>query len=343
MRKRKSYNSRPNHNISCIQDLCTGRVHAAIRERGFSLTLLLLVGWVIFLLLLIYPADVPAQMAGGSETAENVKFSFDAAPLHQFKSHMHGGGDVAITRYSFATNASVPLNKKVKLGFGLMYEFEDYNFSRPTGFVGPDPWNKIHRVGLGGQLAYRAGENWSLFVAPAAQYAGEQGADFDKSLMYGGTIGATYMASRNLVIGIGAGIFYRLEETAVFPTLIVSWKITDRLHLRNTFRTSPAGPAGLELGYILDKNWELSVGGGYRSFRFRLDKNGPLPNGIGQSNMVPVYACLTRNIGKNFNIDLYGGAAFSGKLRLEDRNGHRIDSVKYNTAPLAGFTLSALF
>ena len=52
---------------------------------------------------------------------------------------------------------------------------------------------------------------------------------------------------------------------------------------------------------------------------------------------------LAGNSGRQFNIDLYGGAAFGGKPRLDDSGGHEINSVSYNTTPLVGLALTSSF
>lgn len=186
-------------------------------------------------------------------------------------------------------------------------------------------------------------EHWGIHVGPVVQYAGERGAEFGDSLLYGGIVFASYRASRDLLIGFGAGVFYRLEETRVFPSLFFFWRITDRLRLGNSYRLSPAGPAGLELTYSLDKNWQLGVGGGYRSFRFRLDKDGPVPGGIGENTSWPAYVRLGGKIWPPINIDIFAGAAFSGKLKLDDRRGHELSSATYDTTPMVGLNLSASF
>ena len=305
--------------------------------------LLVPAGGVILLLFLAAPADLSAQMGGILEGAGGARLTFSAAPSYQFKSNVTGGGDFSVSRYFLSVNSSTPVSDRMRFGASLSYEFDDYNISNLNGFSTPNPWDKINRVGLGTRLGYRVGENWNLIFGPFVQYSGEQGADFGDSLMYGGILAASYRASPNLFFGFGAGVFYRLEETRVFPAFLVSWKITDRLRLGNSYRVGPAGPAGLELEYLLDRNWELAVGGGYRSYRFRLDRDGPVPSGIGQNNNWPVYARLGRKLGRNIHFDLYGGAAFGGKLSLEDRTGHEINSANYNAAPMAGFTLWAAF
>ncbi|MBA4419046.1 MAG: hypothetical protein C0392_14245 [Syntrophus sp. (in: bacteria)] len=311
-----------------------------------GLLILLILSGCVALFLLTSPGGLFAQETGDSpfkETSKKTTVLFDAMPIYQPETHVSGGGSFAVARYFISANAANKVNDKITLGLGLTYEFEDYNFTRLAGFAVPDPWHKIHRVSMAGRLTYKVNRNWGIFFSPTVQYSGEEGADFGKSLLYGGTIGASYAASPDFIVGIGAGVFYRLEETSLFPTLIISWKITDKLRLGNSFRTGPAGPAGLELGYTLDSDWRVAFGGGYRSYRARLDSNGPVPNGIGQTRAVPIYLNLTRKLGKGFRMDLYGGAVFGGNLRLEDRNGNRIDSASHNTAPLLGMSLSTAF
>jgi len=294
------------------------------------------------LLLLIYCADASAQMFRYLDASGNI-VPASGSMLYQPKTHVSGGGDMTLTSYRVSTGALLPVNDKLRFGLGLVYEFNDYNFSRLEGFAVPDPWNKTHRVGLAPMILYKLQPEWNLFLSPVAEYSAEQGADFGKSLMYGGVVGAFYQAKPNLRIGFAAGVFYRLEQTVVFPSLLISWKITDQLRLGNTNRLGPAGPAGLELSYTPVRNWEVGVGAGVRSNRFRLDSNGPVPSGIGQNTSAPVYARIGHRLGRHFLVDVYGGAAFGGSLRLEDRRGNEIDRVNYNVAPIMGLTLSAFF
>ena len=312
-------------------------------SHGLFSPFLFFIGWMTVALTLTGPASLLAQMPGHSEPMESLKFSVSAASLHQFKSDVSGGGDFSVTRYFLSANGLSPISDRLRLGIGLSYEFENYDFSNLFGFTVPNPWNKIDRIDLSTRLIYRAGDHWDILAGPMVQYTGERGADFDKSVMYGGIIAALYRTGRNFVVGFGAGVFYRLEETRIFPSLIVSWKITDRLRLGNSSRVGPAGPAGLELGYMVDQGWEIGMGGGYRSLRFRLDKDGPIPSGIGENNSWPVYVRLGGKLLRNINFEVYAGVALGGELWLEDRHGNDISSVSYNAAPMAGITFSASF
>jgi hypothetical protein len=302
------------------------------------LTLLLLACCVVST-----PSWLHAQMWGYFEPGQNAHILVNGAALYQPSSHVSGGGDISVSRYSLTAGSMVPVNDKISLGVGFSYEFDDYNFSRLSSFAVPDPWNKIDRVGFHTGLIYNLSPTWRLLASPVVQYAGERGADFGKSLLYGGTVGALYRPSRTFMIGFGAGVFYRLEETSFFPALMFSWKITDNFRLGNSFRTGPAGPAGLELAYTIDADWEAALAGGYRTYRFRLDRNGPVPDGIGQTDSWPVFARVSRRFGRDLRLDLYGGAAFGGKLRVDDSHGHEIDRQSFSTAPLFGLALTTLF
>lgn len=132
------------------------------------------------------PSGLYAQMWGYFEPGENPRLFANGSTLYQPSTHVGGGGDVTVSRYSLTGGSVIPINDKVSLGIGLSYEFDDYSFSRLSNFAVPDPWNKIDRLGFHTSVMYRLSSEWRLFAAPVVQYAGEQGADFGNSLLYGG-------------------------------------------------------------------------------------------------------------------------------------------------------------
>ena len=193
-------------------------------------------------------------------------------------------------------------------------------------------------------MSWRAGDGWSFFVSPQVEWYGESGVDdWDDALGYGAVFAVSYRVSPGLNVGVGAGVFHRTEETRGFPYIAVDWKITEELRLTNPFRTSPAGPAGLELAWRLSEKWEIAAGGAYRSFRFRLDSSGTAPEGIGELNQTVGYARLSYRMGKDLKLDLYGGATFNGEMKIADRNGNELGSDDFETAPIAGLSLTLMF
>ena len=97
------------------------------------------------------------------------------------------------------------------------------------------------------------------------------------------------------------------------------------------------------MSYQFNHKWEIGVGGAYRSYRFRLDPNGSIPNGIGEARRVPIFARLSYNFSPAFGADLYGGAAIINKLWLDAPNGNDLYSAKYAVSPLVGLTLKGRF
>lgn len=300
-------------------------------------------GWTVLAFFLLIPANLFGQMTSPRTIDETTRLSASLSTYDQFKSNLDGGGDVSVSHVALGIGGAVSVNDKVGLGVRVSYDREEYNFSNANSFSVYNPWNQINRLGLGMRLGYKLNDCWSLNGSPIIQYAGENGARFGDSLIYGGVVSAACRVNPDFTIGFGAGIFYRLEEARVFPSLLISWKITDRLRLGNSFHLGPTGPAGLELSYNLDQRWELATGGGHRSSRFRLDREGFTQGGIGENSSWPVYARISRKLGSLFYLDLYGGVAFGGKMKLQDGSGHDINSVNYNATPLLGCNLRTTF
>ncbi|MBN1381680.1 MAG: hypothetical protein JXA41_08400 [Deltaproteobacteria bacterium] len=263
-----------------------------------------------------------------------------AATSHRFSADLDGGGDVSVSQFSLAAGVAIPSDTKWKLNLNAHYGLEAYDFSNPDL---PAPWKTINQAGIGARLSYKLTDDWTIGISPAVQYAGEDGAEFDHALIYGGFFSATYLKSPDLILGLGAGVFYRLEETRVIPIIFFSWKISDKLRLGNASRQGSANPAGLELTYYFDQNWEIGIGGAYRSSRFRIAEDGPVPGGVGQDSGWPVYAHVRYNVGKRLHLDLTGGWILGEKIRIEDRNGNEIRSIGYETAPMLGLNIGASF
>jgi hypothetical protein len=295
------------------------------------------------LLLTLLAPGVQAQPTGKADSSLT-SFSFSFSPIHQFESDFNHGGSFSVQRYALNFGTSTPLTTSLRAGISLGYDFEKYAFSGTTAFAGANPWSDIHRFSAGLPVSWRMNDSWSLSISPQLEWYGESGVDkWDDAFGYGAVFAVSYRVSPGLTLGAGAGVFSRLEETKGFPFVAIDWKITEDLRLGNPFRTSPAGPAGLELAYRLSEKWEVAAGGAYRSLRFRLDNSGVAPNGIGEMESTVGYARLTYRMGRDLKLDLYGGAAFNGKMRIADRNGNELGSDDFDTAPMAALSLTLQF
>jgi hypothetical protein len=295
---------------------------------------------VFMMVLTVFPAA--AQQAATQFERGHTKFTISAFPLYQFDTELESGGDYNVQRYFFRFDANRQITDNINAGLGFVYDYEDWDFTGATGFQGI-PWGTIHRAGIDFTLRYRGSKDWSISFTPSIRTAGEDGAEWDDSILSGAALGAIYRFSDDLSLGFGAGVYTGLEETQTYPFLMVRWQITDQLLLANPFRTGPTGPAGLELSYALDDNWEVAAGAAYRSFRFRLDDRVPAPDGIGEVDLVPAWGRLSLKIRTGWAFDLYAGYALDGELTLEDQNGNELGNIEQDPAPFGAIAVSYQF
>jgi hypothetical protein len=293
-------------------------------------------------LFILFPV-LSGATEGPLESSRGLGVSLGVTPIYKFPAKVNGGGTLDTTTLISNAEISKQINQKLRLGLGFSYEFTDYNFSGLTNFPVARPWQEVHRLGFSFPIIYSLADNWKLLVIPTAQFSGENGARWDKAMVYGGAIAVTYAVRPDAVFGLGVGGYATLEEAKFFPFPVVKWQITDRLRLTNPFRTSPAGPAGLELSYAMTKQWAIGIGGSYRSHRFRLDNSGPIPNGIGEYKTIPAFVRLSYQPIPALGIDLYSGVSFLNKLYVDNPNGDNLYHTRHNVAPLVGLGLSGKF
>ena len=199
---------------------------------------------------------------------------------------------------------------------------------------------RLHRRA---ELIVPQGSTGVSIIIPTGQFAGEFDARFGDSLVYGGGVAVRYTFGPRFRLGVGVAGYYYLEQARVFPFLVINLKLSDRIRITNPFRLGPAGPAGIILSYQLNPKWDIGVGGAYRSYRFRLDYNGPIPNGIGQYNSFPLFVRLGYTFTPNCTLGLYGGLSIYNHLRVEDRDGDELYDSGQNVSPLIGASISGRF
>jgi hypothetical protein len=283
----------------------------------------------------------PARAEAGNANA--VAVSAAVTGLATFDSHLDSnGGSFHWSGVIAKGSLSRQVTPQWSVGISAGYQYERWSFSTPSAFGAEAPWSSINRPNVGLNVRYQIQPDVGLFVAPQFEWDYETGAS-QNAQNFGAVVGATKTFSPERVVGIGAAIFHQIDETRVFPYLIVNWRIDDKWKLVNPFQAGPAGGAGLEIAYAIDANWELAGGGTYRDLRFRLKSSGENANGIGQNQALPLYARLTRKLGAKGRFDVYAGAAVAGTLKLRDSNGNTLVSSDYNAAPFVALTLAGEF
>jgi len=303
---------------------------------------------ITYLLLAIFALLSTAAVALSQDTVMNIGqerdagFSVSASYVHQFDTDIGRSGEFRLDRALIRSDWKRKMSETVTLGVGAHYDYSDYSFTGRLNDQIADPWDEVHALNLSVSALFTLDKNWKLFVAPSVGVAAGSGADWGDSMVYGGTVWASYRFSPSLTLGLGAGVFSKPEEVSAFPLIIVDWKITDRLRLANPLQAGPTGPAGLELSYAFN-DFTIAAGGAYRSARFRLDDHGPVSDGVGEDKSFPLWARFSAKLGKAGTLGLYGGAMVGGKMTIEDSRGHEISDESYDASPFLAATVSFKF
>ena len=83
--------------------------------------------------------------------------------------------------------------------------------------------------------------------------------------------------------------------------------------------------------------------GRYENRRLGLDDDGIAPSGVGEERNFPVLGRLSYRFDERFSLDLYGGAAFGGRFKLDDEIGHRVADADFDPTPFIALTGSLRF
>ena len=203
-----------------------------------------------------------------AQTADWTPF-VSITPIYQGKADLNGGGDYSADHLLLRGGISGDLGNGKRAGVTLNYDYSDYSFSNPAAFGGHAPWGNVERYGVSVPLSMALNDGWSVGIAPSVDWFGERGADSGESLSWGSLFTASKRYANGNRLGFGFGAFDRLEKTSVFPMLLVDWKLAERWKLVNPLPAGPTGPAGLEIDYHLDSDWNVGFGAAWRSTRFR--------------------------------------------------------------------------
>lgn len=313
------------------------RVIRILRVRIFHALIVMLIAISFFLF------SIPRLAEAFEVYGQKKNFKLSVSAISQFDVDIDEGGDFNVNRYLFQLGWYKRISDTLNTGISFHYDLHDYSFSKSTALEYLTKLKKLQSFGLGTNIIYTINDDWRLVVIPSIEASKERDADLEDSLIYGGIFSAGYRVSPNFMIGTGIGVFHRLEEVSLFPVVIINWKITDHLILSNPFSGGPTTPAGLELSYAFNKSWTIACGGGYKSYRFRLKDEGTASNGILQEKAVPVWGRVTFKSGELVTVNLTTGAFLTGRLKIEDQDGHEISEYQYDTVPFIAMSVSLTF
>ena len=243
-------------------------------------------------------STLPVAATAQGANPGDISASTSITAVNTFKTDLDSGGDFHWATGIVSGTITRQFTPQFAAGITLRYDYEDWKFGSARRLRRSGAVEKSQRAEHRRQFELRgrsrpddrrdADRRMELRIRRQHRRRADLRRD---------RFGDEGVFARRSCSALGAGIVRQIDETKVFPFLIVHWQIDDKWLLSNPFRAGPAGGAGLELSYALDDNWELAGGGAYRSYRFRLKENGPTPNGVGENRFVPLFARVTRKFG----------------------------------------------
>lgn len=263
--------------------------------------------------------------------------------VYQFDSDLDEGGSYKVSRFNIQVGQGYAWNPRTSISLALSYSNDGYFFSKGTGsgISGVNPWDTVHSVSISAPMRLGMTDEWSALFIPSFRSTAESGAEFNDTVTGGAFGGVAYRFGDRLTLGPGIGVITQLEESAsVFPVLIINWKITDRISFETGRGLAATLGPGLSLNYRASQQWNFAIGGRYEKLRFRLDRHGKIPNGIGEDKAIPLFVNCTYRFNPRATLSLVGGVELDNELQVEDADGNRIAKKSGGPALFGGMTFN---
>lgn len=288
--------------------------------------------------------DIPAVMDSdlkGPPTVVTLQYG------HQFGANVEDGGKTEMARDTafFGVGHRVKLAERTSLFILGNYTLHAYDFSGGSAPTNRYQWDRVHRGVLAGMVGHDVNDRWRILGGGLVRTWGETGAKFGDTITGGLLGGFDYHTSDDFSIGLLVGLINKLDGgVGILPVPTLKWKFAESLRV-NVGMVQLVDPGvGAQLSYQVTPEVSLGAGFTYQSRQFRLGDvtrvNNPQtghPNrtddgGIGQETEIPVFATLRWMPSPTIALDLNGGVAVRGNIRVEDKDGGRISDDDYEPA-----------
>lgn len=290
---------------------------------------------VVFAVALSLVCSAWAQPAGVSDSPWRT--SVEGGVIHQLDADLDGGGSYSVTRASIEAGISYATGPRNSFGLSLGYSRDDYSFDGTAGLAASDPWGSINEYRISAPMRMGFDERINAFAIPSLRWSAESGGDLGDGMTAGLIAGANYRVSERLTIGPGFGVFDEIEDSvSAFPILLIDWKITETLSLETGGGLGATRGPGLQIKSTALDDWTIGLGARYETYRFRLDDDGAVADGVGEEKGVLTYLSATYSPNPGVSLSALAGFEVGSKLRLENQTGQAISSDDADPAPFIG-------
>ena len=233
-----------------------------------------------------------------------------------------GTGELQRDNWLIGGKANFRLNRQWAVGLNVGYDKLDYDWTviSPNSsdlFPNGQTWSNIDRYRAGVSLTYRPDKHWMFMLAPQVQYAYADTASSKNAQSYGAVASAMYLFDTGNLLGFGVVYLNDIEEVRTVPYLAIRWQLSGHWQIANPFQAGFSGPAGLELSYQINHDWDVGVGGAKRTQRFLLADDD-------LSVEIDEWASFVRGgwqVTDALSMNGYVGYFFDGSLELSQQLG----------------------
>ena len=280
---------------------------------------------------------------------------------HQFKTDVDDNSEMSRNNAFLSLSQRIKVADKTSVFLLGSYTLQAYNFSGgrnadPIG--GPPPlrspdqsyyqWDDVHRGVIAALVGHDLNDRWRLIGGALVRSWGEGGANFGDTITGGIIAGFDYHPNEDFSIGLILGAFSALEDhVGILPVPTLKWQFAENWKWTVGLTTVLDPGVGSELEFTINDEFSIGAGFTYQTRRFRLgdgNRAGNNPSrpgrdddgGVGQETELPVFVQIRWRPIPAASIDLLGGVALAGHLRVEDNDGDRIADDDYDAAPFVG-------
>ncbi len=278
---------------------------------------------------------------GGTRSTDVVVTLFGT---HAFEADFSDGpGSVGVTRGGVEVGFRRPIDDRSRLSVSIGLEGSAYDFSGDSTLAGVtgEVWDSTVQASLAVVYSRQATEQWAWFFGGGVDASFETDADIGKSFTGGLVGGVNYAVNENLKLGGGLAVRSRLEDSGLFlPIVSVDWKLSDQWTLSNSNELNSTGVA---LSFAANEKLTLSLHAAYQGRAYRLDDEGPVPEGVGRDSRIPVWVQARYAFTPRATASLAAGVLAWQEYTVLDQDGNELDQQEAEWTPFLGASVVVVF